>query len=196
MKTVIGFLSRPHGLNVLKGLIDSPNYKVIQLFTHSLKPASEDRNRSKRDDFDLFVKICDENNIPLTTIDQKNDSITNCLDCDFIVEVSWRYLIPQEITQKSRISSFGIHRGKLPDYAGAEPIKQALLKNEKEIFLTAHNLFHEIDQGSVICFQKHPVNFNKNESLERNIQRLRDEITPLFSKLVILTLEKLTTKNS
>lgn len=193
MKTVVGFLSRPHGFNALKGLIESPNYEIKQIYTHSLKPASEDPNRVKRDDFDLFSNICHENNIPLTIIDRKNDQLTSCPNCDFIVEVSWRYLIPDKIVQKARIAAFGIHRGKLPEYAGAEPIKQALMKNEKEIYLTSHYLDNKIDQGSTISFQKYPVHYNENESFEQNIQRLRNEITPLFSKLMLETLEKLTT---
>jgi len=36
----------------------------------------------------------------------------------------------------------------------------------------------------------HPVNYDKNASLEENVQRLRDEITPLFSKLALTTLKK------
>jgi methionyl-tRNA formyltransferase len=112
-----------------------------------------------------------------------------CPECDFIVEVSWRYLISQEIVSKARIGAFGIHRGKLPDYAGAEPIKQALLKGEKEIVLSAHQLVSKIDQGDTISSISHPINYDANQSLEKNIQRLREEITPLFPILTFKTLQ-------
>lgn len=188
MKTVVGFLSRPHGYNALIGLINSDRYKLKTVYTHTLNPKSQDPTRSKRTDYDLFVKTCSENNIPLFAIDSKEQK-TDIPDCDFIVEISWRYLIPKNVIKKARISAFGIHRGKLPQYAGAEPIKHALLNDEKEIILSAHYLDSEIDQGHVIATMIHPVNYDKNCSMEQNIQRLRDEITPLFSKLTFMTLD-------
>ncbi|MEO9276653.1 MAG: formyltransferase family protein [Nitrososphaera sp.] len=188
MRTVIGFLSRQHGYNALLGLVDSPEYKIEAVFTHALKPKSQDPTRSKREDYDRFVETCSQNNIPLFAVDSKEQEIS-VPDCDYIIEISWRYLIPESIVKKARIASFGIHRGKLPEYAGAEPIKQALLKNEKEIILSAHYLDPKIDQGGTITTLSHPVNYDQNTSFENNVQRLRDEITPLFSKLMFKTLE-------
>lgn len=183
------FLSRPHGFDVLKKLIES-NYEILCVYTHALNPRSQDPNRSERSDFRSFVDICQKHKISLVSIDKK-DEILKVPECDFIIEVSWRYLIPKEITQKSRIASFGIHRGKLPEYAGAEPIKQALTNNEKEIIVSSHELLPEIDGGKTIAFEKHNVNYKQDQSLEKNIQRLRDEITPLFSKLAMRTLKQL-----
>ena len=195
MKTIVGFLSRPHGFNVLKELIKSREYSVIRIYTHSLNPKSQDSTRSKREDYSLFENLCSENQISLIPIDSKNQEINDVPICDFIVEVSWRYLIKEEVTKKPKIASFGIHRGKLPEYAGAEPIKQALSNNEKEIILSAHFLDPQIDAGGTISTMSHPVNYDNNSSLEENIQRLRDEITPLFSKLTFQTLKKLENNN-
>ena len=194
MKTVVGFLSRPHGFNVLSALIESKEYRLIKLYTHRLNPKSQDPSRSERKDYPLFQDICEKNEIPITTIDSKNDKIEQIPECDFIVEVSWRYLIPQEIVRKARIGTFGIHRGKLPEYAGAEPIKQALLNNEKEVVLSAHFLASEIDSGNTIDTISYPVNFDNNSTLEANVRRLRDEITPLFSKLTFQTFNMLGSK--
>jgi len=195
MKTIVGFLSRPHGFNVLKELIKSKEYSVIRIYTHSLNPKSQDSTRSKREDYPLFENLCSENQIPLILIDSKNQEINDVPICDFIVEVSWRYLIKENITKEAKIAAFGIHRGKLPEYAGAEPIKQALLKNENEIVLSAHYLDPEIDAGGTVTSVSHPVNYDKNSNLEENVQRLRDEITPLFSKLALITLKKLESNN-
>ena len=83
--------------------------------------------------------------------------------------------------------AFGIHRGKLPEYTGAEPIKQALLQNENEIILSAHYLDSLIDTGKTITRISHPVNYDSSFSIDKNIQRLRDEITPLFSIIMFKT---------
>ena len=95
---------------------------------------------------------------------------------------------------QAKIAAFGIHRGKLPDYAGAQPIKQALLNHEKEIVLSAHYLAPEIDSGGTILSLNHPVNYENNCNQEDNIQRLRDEITSLFSKLAFQTMDILDEK--
>ena len=122
--------------------------------------------------------------------DSKSQSITNVPRCDFIIEISWRYLISEEIVNKASILAFGVHRGKLPEYAGSEPIKQALIKNENEIILSAHHLAEKIDLGRTICTLSYPVNYDISKTLEENIQRLRDEITPLFSDIVKNTIIK------
>jgi len=190
MITLVAFLSRPHGYNVLCGIIDKSDYKLLKVYTHKLKPKSEDPNRAEREDYQLFVEKCKENKILLESIDSKSQPITNVPDCDFIVEISWRYLISEEIVKKASILAFGIHRGKLPEYAGVEPIKQALIKNENNIILSAHRLAKKIDLGETICTLSHPVNYDISITLEENIQRLRDEITPLFSDIVKSTIVK------
>lgn len=188
LTTVVGFLSRPHGFDVLTSLVKSDKYRLLKVFTHQLNPKSQDPSRSQRVDFPLFRQICIENKIPLIPIDSK-EQIQEIPECDFIVEVSWRYVIPESVTKKARIAAFGIHRGKLPEYAGAEPIKQALLKNEKEIILSAHYLDPIIDGGKTITTISHPVHYDPRFSLEENIQKLRDEITSLFSKLTFITFQ-------
>ena len=194
MKTIVGFLARPHGYNALSALVESQNYKIIKLYTHKLNPKSQDLQRSIRADYELFVKKCAENSIPLTSIDSKDHEITDFPECDYIIEVSWRYIIPQNIINKARRYAFGIHRGKLPEFAGAEPIKQALLKNEKIIVLSAHYLEKTIDTGQVITSIEFPVDYNDEKNLETNIQSIRDQITPLFSKLMLKTLNILENK--
>ena len=185
MKTVVCFISRAHGFSILDTLINSHNYKILKIFTHSLNPKSQDPLRSQRTDFQKFVKICHKNHIPLETIDEKNQQLSDIPECDFIIEISWRYLINKKITKKAKIAAFGIHRGKLPEYAGAEPIKQALENDEKNIILSAHNLDSKIDQGRVIDTISHPVNYVDTDTFDTNVQRLRNEITELFPKLML-----------
>ena len=195
MYKIIGFLSRPHGFSVLNELIDNPNYDVIKIFTHKLKPKTEDPERGVRDDYHLFSKLCNKHNIELTPIDSKNDTI-NILDCDVIVEVSWRFLISSDIVKKAKILAFGIHRGKLPDYPGREPIKQAISNGDKEIILSAHLLAPEIDGGNVIDEISYEVNYDKHRDLEENIQNIRDGITPLFPILMNKVINKFTSKKN
>ena len=59
-----------------------------------------------------------------------------------------------------------------------------------EIILSAHHLAEKIDLGRTICTLSYPVNYDISKTLEENIQRLRDEITPLFSDIVKNTIIK------
>ncbi|MBI5860161.1 MAG: methionyl-tRNA formyltransferase, partial [Nitrosarchaeum sp.] len=86
MKKVVGFLSRQHGYNVLQSLVKSREYELIKVYTHKLNPKSQDPNRSQRSDYDLFVKMCSDNNITLESIDSKDYTINNIPKCDFLVE--------------------------------------------------------------------------------------------------------------
>jgi len=185
MKTVVVFLSRPHGYDVLKKLIESKEYKILKLYTHKLNPKSQDPKRQIRDDFHLYEEKCKKFGISLVTIDENKSEILNCPVCDFIVEVSWRYLIPENITKKAKIAAFGIHRGKLPDYAGAEPIKKAIKNNEKEIVLSAHFLEKKIDFGDTILSYEYKINYDQKLDFDENIQKIREEITQFFGNLVL-----------
>jgi methionyl-tRNA formyltransferase len=194
VQTIVGFLSRSHGFNVLTTLGKMDQFKFLKIYTHKLNPKSQDLNRKIRDDYVLFVNECKKLSIPLVTIDSKDANILDCPESDYIIEVSWRYIIPSEIVKKSKIGTFGVHRGKLPNYAGPEPIKQALENNEKEIILSAHYLEPKIDSGDVISMIKYNLKNIPPKDFEKQIQEIRDEITPLFSKIVLDTLEILNDK--
>jgi len=112
MKSVVAFVSRPHGFNILSSLVKSKEYSLLAVYTHKLNPKSQDPSRSIRSDFPLFEKICKENGSNLRTLDSSKEEIEDFPNCDFIVEVSWRYLIPENITKMAKLGAFGIHRGK------------------------------------------------------------------------------------
>ena len=194
---IVGFLARKHGLNGLKALIDSNVYNVVCVFTHKLKPKSEDVNRLEREDFVDYVNICETNDIPIYAVDSKqdmnkiNEVLQEIADFDFIVSISWRKLIPENQLAMPKIAGINLHRGNLPDYAGAEPIKRALINKENEIYITSHILEKEIDSGKIISNYQHRVNYDNESSLNNNVERLKNEITPCFGPLLIESLNSL-----
>lgn len=196
----VGFLAREHGLNGLNSLINSDIYNPVCVFTHKLKPKSQDANRSVREDYSEYEALCKNNNIPLYSIDSKkeaikiNEILMGLKEFDFITSISWRRLIPANQLIMPKISGVNLHRGKLPDYAGAEPIKQALNNGDDFIYITSHMLAEEIDCGETIATYKHPVNYNNNEPIYENIERLKREITPHFGPLLIKSLSLMVKK--
>ena len=73
MKTVVGFLSRAHGYDALNALVKSEELEVLVVYTHALNPKSQDLQRNIRDDYNLFIKICEKNHIPLVAVDSKKN---------------------------------------------------------------------------------------------------------------------------
>lgn len=193
---VVGFLARQHGLEGLKSLIRSERYQPVGVFTHSVRPASEDPSRSQREDFKDFESLAQSSGIPLYAVDSKDDSdkvsgILSELSPDLILSISWRRLIPYNQLKIAKYGGLNIHRGKLPEYAGALPIHRALRDNQKNIYVTAHVLAEEIDKGDTLETIAHPVNYNPQESLDANVERLKHEITLYMGELSIRGLDKL-----
>lgn len=190
---IIALVARNHGLEVLEKLIPMNNFEIIAIFTHKLNPKVYDPFQKIRQDYKLYYKISEENNIPLFTIDKKEEKyILNKYveknNFDFLVSVSWRYLISDQVFQSAKIGSFNIHRGDLPKYAGVEPIRRAIENDEKEIFVCSHIITKEIDQGRILSKYSHPIKKDK-KTKEEKILQLKDDITPLFSKLAIDSLD-------
>ena len=185
---------RNHGLETLKKINEITNYNIIAIFTHKLNPKSIDIKQKERDDFSDYEKFAEINSIPLYTIDKSNekfilDDFALQYNYDFLISVSWRYLISPQVFLKANIGSINIHRGDLPKYAGAEPIKRALENSEKFIHISCHNISKNFDEGEVIFESTHPTNYDVSLSLDDNVERLKKEITPYFPQLTIKSLE-------
>ena len=192
--TCLVLAGRNHGLETLKKLNEKSNYNIIAIFTHKLNPKSLDIQQKERDDFLDYKKFAKTNSIPLYTIDKLNEKhildnfVLQC-DYDFLISISWRFLISPQVFSKSNIGSINLHRGDLPKYAGVEPIKRALENSEKFIHISCHNISKHFDEGEVIFESTHPTNYDVSLSLDDNVERLKKEITPYFPQLTIKSLE-------
>lgn len=194
---VVAFFAREHGLSGLRALLAESKYELVCLFTHRFKPKGEDPMRGERSEFIDYKILAEEYRIPIYSVDRKEDqqmvgSILEKISFDFIVSISWRLLIPKAYLDLAKIGSVNVHRGLLPNYPGAEPIKQALLHGDNQITITAHEMVEEIDAGKPLAFCHHLVNYDQNHTLEENISRLKNEITSHFGPLLIKALNTIT----
>lgn len=187
---IVCLFARECGVYALKELLNDNRVTIVALLVHSKLPKSEDSNRGIRPEFPIFEEIAHKYSIPLSAIDSreeaKNLALLKKIDSfDFLISLSWRFMIPMEIFSKARIAAINVHRGKLPTYAGSEPVKRALENSEKYVFLTVHEMVEEIDAGRVLLEQSHLVNFDYSKTLEMNVERIKKEILPLYPKVVI-----------
>lgn len=192
-------IARKHGLETLKTLLQIKEFQILVVFTHQFNPKSYDAEQKQRIDYENFVLLTESNNIQLITINNKYElskleNYCKNMEYDFLISISWRYLINPSIFKKSKIGSINIHRGELPKYAGAEPIRRSLENNDKEIVICSHLINENFDEGEILCKAKHSTNYNMQQTLIENVERLKEEITPYFPQLTIKSLEILLKK--
>jgi len=180
----------------LTELTRDPNFQVKAVFSHQKKPSSEDRSRSIREDYQDFRNFCEERNIPFFIKDTFGaaavlNEISALLPFDFLFSCNWKFKIPLNDLKMARIAAINLHRGKLPDYRGLEPILRALKDGQKRIFLSAHHMEKEYDTGALIAELSIPANHDLGRPIELEVERLKEELFPFYPKIMFTAFEKI-----
>jgi len=160
-KSVVLFAARPVGLELLKTLVAN-RFEVKAVFTHSRPPKGEigimSGNNHIRPEFLEFFCIRGHGDtyIPIHDVQSKKDSIQ--LQCvwdyrpfDYLICCSYRYHISPYVLALPTIAAINLHRGKLPEYKGAEPIRQAVENGDTTFIATAHLMTNVIDDGEILA---------------------------------------------
>lgn len=177
LKTV-AFLARWPGLLVLRELRENPLIDLRAVYTHGLLPKAEGQGR--RPELYHFEQECGKD-VPLYLTDIPSTPGVGPVDLDLIIALSWRYYINHIFIERAK-TAINIHRGDLPKYAGAEPVRRALEAGEKRFAITAHHMTEEIDAGRPIA-----VVWTDPPILEAGA--IRDHLVPLYVPLVRLAIE-------
>jgi len=70
-------------------------------------------------------------------------------DVDLIVNVHSLYVVPGAVLNASRLGSYNMHPGPLPEYAGRNPVSWALFRGETTHAVTIHRMVPEVDAGPI-----------------------------------------------
>lgn len=191
---VVGYLARDHGLSGLQALLQSDRYTLVGLFTHRLLPKSEDPQRNERAEFSRYQQLCQQHDVPLWSIDSSKEvdkigAALADLTIDLNASISWRFLIPSEHLALARMGGVNLHRGRLPQYAGAEPVKRMLLDEVTDACIAAHVLDEEIDAGEVLQEVTHPLTCDQDLPLTDQVEQVKRDLTPYFGPLLIEALD-------
>lgn len=179
--TTIALLAREPGLLILKSLIKNPRINLLEVWTHGTLPKAE--GGGKRSEADVYRGLCDQAKIPLF---QVTDGLAPCWEdgvfYDLMVSVSWRKILPKEFLQRHK-HCVNIHRGALPDYPGAEPVKQALEDGESAVAITAHRMVEQVDAGEELA----RVWLDTKGSTD--VEAIKRRLYPLYAPLCDLAIE-------
>ncbi|MBZ0270434.1 hypothetical protein K8I61_00240 [bacterium] len=187
MRDVIVFVAREPGFRVLADLAADPEIRIPIVYTHRRKPTSEDPRRGEREDYARFRDFCAGRGIPMAVKDTFREAaefpeLDGIGPFDYIVSCNWKFRIPPKILSRARIGTINLHRGKLPEYRGLEPVKRALLDARERIHLSAHEMEAEYDTGRVLCDLSIDAARAPGESLDAAVDRLKRELHPLYAK--------------
>jgi len=195
---LVALVAREPGLAMLRGLpLDLGPIRLCAIYTHRLLPRSEDPRRGERPEYPRYVELARELRVPLHTVDAPTDAerlagLEPYRPFDILLSLSWRYRVPTHVLGWPRLAPINLHRGKLPDYAGAEPVRRALSAAEKSITLTAHVMTEEIDAGPILVERTHAVGGVGGPTRAGDVERIKHELWPLYPQVAIGAIERVT----
>jgi len=171
---------------MLKGIINDDFFEIKAIFTHYY----ETDMKSIRPLYKEFVKISEENSIPLIQIHKDHDKLEALenLKFDFLISNCYKYIIPEKYLNCAKICSLNMHRSLLPKYKGLKPLKRALENNEKETGTSIHIMTKDVDAGPIIDQDK--IVINEGDDEKKLFEKLYPIQYPLLKRALIKILEK------
>lgn len=109
---------------------------------------------------------------------------TNQVDLMFMV--SWRYLVPSRIYQRSTLGSYVFHDSLLPKYRGFAPTVWAMMNGETETGVTLFEVVDDVDAGDIVDQQSVPISHNDTiaDVMEKVTQAYLELVTRNFDNLL------------
>jgi methionyl-tRNA formyltransferase len=149
----VALLGRDGGLALLRdGLLRNNLVDLVGVITHGKLPKAE--GGGARPEMQLYESVCAESNVPLTVLDgSEAKQLEKHLprDLDLLVVLSWRFILAPAVFKTPRLGALNLHRGALPEFAGAEPVRRAVEAGETRTAITAHKMVEKVDMGPEVA---------------------------------------------
>lgn len=191
----IALLARRPGVLVLENaLIQHPKLEIVTVFSHRKLPKAE--GEADRQEVSEFETICKRSEIPLRWLDYPEaghlESYLPDEPIDLLIVLNWRFLISKSVLDRLQLGGINIHRGALPEYAGAEPVRHAIEAGERRVAITAHKLIPIIDAGpplAIAWIDIPPLPSGKTS--HEYAATVRDWLEPIYAPLTLTAIAAL-----
>ena len=114
----------------------------------------------------------------LTVLAQGHEIVSSVDECDILLSVHWRKIIPPQIFKKPKIASINVHPY-LYIYKGADPIGRAIKDNNFKASVGVHHISEEVDGGDVITELFIYINPSQNRC------EIYNQLYPIYSQAII-----------
>lgn len=182
------FMGTPDfAIPALKELLENKDHEVVAVFTAPPRPKGRGMKLQKSQ----IHTLAEENGIEVHTPKslRKGDApdIINSIDADIIVVVAYGFIIPKNILEAKKHGVLNIHPSKLPKYRGAAPLQRTVINGDKETAICIMQMDEGLDTGDVIMQQ------DMDLPADITLQKLHDDCAEIGAKLLIKTLDNITT---
>ncbi|MAZ80536.1 MAG: phosphoribosylglycinamide formyltransferase [Rickettsiales bacterium] len=145
------------------------------------------------------IKFAQDNNIDIKVIDHNKykdqpdsrkffeEAIHNHIikyDIDIICLAGFMRILSPFFINKWKNKIINIHPSLLPDFKGANAVREAFNAKAKEYGCTVHFVDQEVDNGKIIM--QHKVEVNKDDDLESIKNKILEKEHILYSKAIKL----------
>ncbi len=192
----VALLGREPGLRVLHDvLVDNPLVDLAAVYTHPSLPRKE--GGGLRPELARYEAACAAAQVPLHRLDvsesRRLEDLLPAHRADLLLVLSWRSILTAPMLAQAR-TAINLHRGALPTYAGAEPVRRAIEAGESRVAITAHHMVEEVDAGRVAAtvwldIGPCPATLSAAEYAEQ----VKDRLLPLYAPLANLAIASVAT---
>lgn len=188
--SVVCLIARQCGVNLLVRLLQSSRVSVIGVFTHSKKPRSEDPRQGQRPEYSQICKLLEGRNIPLHVVDEPSEAhrmngFEKLGKFDFLISLSWRFLVRPHFLGQSRMANINLHRGLLPQYRGAEPVRRMLEDGRDQATITAHIMVEAVDAGEILWEDHIAMTTLLEETIFDATERIKKALEPIYPNTAV-----------
>lgn len=107
------------------------------------------------------------------------------LEPDLVVVTAYGQILPKRVLELPRYGCVNVHASLLPDYRGASPIQQVILRGETKTGVTIMQMDRGLDTGDILLMQEIPI------EPRETADSLHDKLAVLGKETLRLFMEKL-----
>jgi methionyl-tRNA formyltransferase len=141
---------------------------------------------------DDIIDLCKDKKINFFVGNPRKGRCTTFIknkDIDVLISINYIFLINRELISLPKIIAFNIHGSLLPKYRGRTPHVWAIINNEIETGITAHQIDEGCDTGDII--EQTVIPINKNETGADVLGKYEDRYIHIINSV----LQKIKTNN-
>jgi methionyl-tRNA formyltransferase len=173
MDRVVIFADHTIGYKLVEYLIhcekSDKNFKIVGVFSNNNKYAW----------WPSIAKLMVSSNLKFDYYDHKSIEIIREMRPDYLLLLSWKYKLSEEILSAIKISTINIHYSILPKHRGVYPVNWSIQNGDSESGVSIHLVNKKIDDGKIIAQGIIPIDIADNsKTLLEKLDQVALELFP------------------